>query len=623
MGILTFSGEVSELMTGIQYLSKDLGYEVGTSGYPVEVRKGEHGLSVTAAKEKAVIEYEEKIQFFRGLRILCARKRQNQWGSCQEVPCFSKNGIMFDMSRNAVMKPEALKMFFRRMAMMGLNLGMMYTEDTYEVDGEPYFGYARGRYSEREIRDLDDYADAFGIELVPCIQTLAHLERVLHWNPMDPVKDTEDILMVGSDATYALLEKMIVSASRPYRSNRIHIGMDEAANLGLGRYLDQNGYESRGNLMEEHLRRVREILQKHGLDAVMWSDMYFRSASPSREYYDPQTVIPQEMVDKAPKDIGLVYWDYYHHDEETYERMLKNHQKFGAPVLFAGGIWTWAGPSANYDKTLQTTIPALTQCRKLGIQEVFATAWGDNGAEASLLTILYGLQIFAEFSYEGKYDEAHVRQAFAETVGADPDSFLHLSQFDHPPFQAEQDQDLEGVTGLCKRILFEDPLIPLFEKDLEGKNLSAYYQDLFTEYAKYAEQEGELKLLYAFYRELANTLYHKCVWREKAAITVRKRNLEQAAMLSEYARTVIAAYESLRKVWRELWFSVSKPYGFEIIDLRMGGQAARFESAAARMGQFAQGDIPDIEELSEEKLPFCDNRCQWEALISACKIAGV
>lgn len=30
------------------------------------------------------------------------------------------------------------------MAMMGLNLGMMYTEDTYEVPGQPYFGYQRG-----------------------------------------------------------------------------------------------------------------------------------------------------------------------------------------------------------------------------------------------------------------------------------------------------------------------------------------------------------------------------------------------------------------------------------------------------------------------------------------------
>lgn len=65
--------------------------------------------------------------------------------------------------------------------MMGLNLGMMYTEDTYEVPGQPYFGYQRGRYSADELRALDDYADMLGIELCPCIQTLGPFEPRAHW----------------------------------------------------------------------------------------------------------------------------------------------------------------------------------------------------------------------------------------------------------------------------------------------------------------------------------------------------------------------------------------------------------------------------------------------------------
>ena len=66
------------------------------------------------------------------------------------------------------------------MALMGMNLGMMYTEDTYEVPGQPYFGYQRGRYTYEELHALDDYADMLGIELCPCVQTLGHLNRALH-----------------------------------------------------------------------------------------------------------------------------------------------------------------------------------------------------------------------------------------------------------------------------------------------------------------------------------------------------------------------------------------------------------------------------------------------------------
>ena len=35
---------------------------------------------------------------------------------------------------------------------------MLYTEDTYEVDGQPYFGYMRGRYSKEEMKEIDDFA---------------------------------------------------------------------------------------------------------------------------------------------------------------------------------------------------------------------------------------------------------------------------------------------------------------------------------------------------------------------------------------------------------------------------------------------------------------------------------
>jgi hypothetical protein len=50
------------------------------------------------------------------------------------------------------------------MALMGNNLVMLYTEDTYELEGEPFFGYMRGRFSFDEVRELDDYAFNLGME---------------------------------------------------------------------------------------------------------------------------------------------------------------------------------------------------------------------------------------------------------------------------------------------------------------------------------------------------------------------------------------------------------------------------------------------------------------------------
>lgn len=91
-------------------------------------------------------------------------------------------GIMLDCSRNAVMKPEKVKEFAKLISDMGYNMLQLYTEDTYEITDEPFFGYMRGRYSKQELKDIDIYCQSIGIELIPCIQTLAHLGQLWQWD---------------------------------------------------------------------------------------------------------------------------------------------------------------------------------------------------------------------------------------------------------------------------------------------------------------------------------------------------------------------------------------------------------------------------------------------------------
>ncbi|WP_077302538.1 family 20 glycosylhydrolase [Virgibacillus pantothenticus] len=155
----------------------------------------------------------------------------------KEEPQFDTSGAMLDASRNAVLKVQEIKNMLRKMAVMGLSVLLVYTEDTYEVEEYPYFGYMRGIYTEEELKTCDEYAADLGIEMIPCIQTLAHLSEALKWNYAAEIKDTADILLVGELKTYDFLEAIITAASRPFNSNRIHIGMDEAHQLGLGKYL--------------------------------------------------------------------------------------------------------------------------------------------------------------------------------------------------------------------------------------------------------------------------------------------------------------------------------------------------------------------------------------------------
>ena len=76
---------------------------------------------------------------------------------------FQHLGIMLDCSRNAVMNVTLVKKYIDILECLGYNTLMLYTEDTYEVDNQPYFDYLRGRYSQAELNELDAYAAAHGV----------------------------------------------------------------------------------------------------------------------------------------------------------------------------------------------------------------------------------------------------------------------------------------------------------------------------------------------------------------------------------------------------------------------------------------------------------------------------
>ena len=49
-------------------------------------------------------------------------------------------GVMLDMSRNGVMRVSEVKRYVDYISAFGYNSLQVYTEDTYEMEGEPFFG---------------------------------------------------------------------------------------------------------------------------------------------------------------------------------------------------------------------------------------------------------------------------------------------------------------------------------------------------------------------------------------------------------------------------------------------------------------------------------------------------
>lgn len=597
-----FTGYTDFFDKGIEIFGRMLAFEISSDGIAVALEQRPGTLEVSFSNNSGCIRFDRKIHLYRGLGLLIENLRKGSSFHIVEQPQFDMDGVMVDVSRNAVLKTENIKQLLEKMAVMGLDTLMLYTEDTYKVDGLPYFGYMRGSYSYEELKECDDYADIFGIEVIPCIQTLAHIDQALKWNFAKDIKDTEDILLVGSQQTYEFLEKLIQAITKPFRSKKIHLGMDEAHFLGLGKYLDKHGYRRRFDIMSEHLQRVTGITDKYGLEPMIWSDMYFRLGSKTGDYYDMNAVIPEDVPGKIPANLSLVYWDYYHNDEASYLRLIKSNKQLKQDIIFAGGIWAWNGICVNYGKTFVTTNAAMSACKKEGVRKVIATIWGDNGAETNIFSALLGLQLFAEHGYNPQIDMDKLYERFEFCTGGNAQAFLDISLINQAPGAAGIFHD---VANPPKYILWQDILMGLFDKHLEGLDLQTYYSKLESKFINYASASGQWKFIFQMLHKLCTVLSLKSsigIELKAAYDSGDKKHL--GIIAADSLPKLYNSIDELRAAHREQWFHTYKPFGWEILDIRYGGLLARVNTAQFRINEFLKGSIASIEELEEERLWF-------------------
>ena len=148
----------------------------------VTVKEGK-GLTVTSGPEGAVIAAESRAALARGLTHLArAAAEGRKEVHIREKRHFEHCGPYLDLSRNGVMTVDAVKKYIDFSACLGLDMAVLYTEDTYEVPGYPYMGYLRGRLTGDEWRAIDEHGARMGVEVI-CASRLTSTSYRLVWLP--------------------------------------------------------------------------------------------------------------------------------------------------------------------------------------------------------------------------------------------------------------------------------------------------------------------------------------------------------------------------------------------------------------------------------------------------------
>ena len=302
----------------------------------------------------------------------------------------------------------------------------------------------RGPYTPAELRRVVRYAKRFGIEMFPCIQTLAHLEQVLQYRKAyGALRDTASVLSVKAKGTRDFVASLIESAAAPYDGRSIHVGMDEPWDLGRGSVFEIGRAIDPRELYLGHLKTVSTLCAERKLEPIVWGDFVL-----GQHAFNGDIPMTEAQWRKLPKNITLDYWDYFSEDEAHYRSDVQRFREHGFTPMVSPALWNWDRFWGLYDKAKRTFEPMLRAAKAEGLRRVLMTMWGDDGQEAPYRSNFPGRGVDPRRHHRAR----PVRGAHGEPTDEPALSFAHRHSARSGPSRRAAQPHAVSVRGRARRM---------------------------------------------------------------------------------------------------------------------------------------------------------------------------
>ena len=195
----------------------------------------------------------------------------------------------------------------------------------------------------QQVADLLDAAREYGMEIIPEVQSLGHVQYITYAHPEIAERETEDKAVKdtrdedarpanfyahcycpSNEKSYEIIFDIIdeiVEVAKPQRY--VHIGHDEVYHLGLCPKCKGTPHDV---LYARHVNRLYDYLKAKGFGTVIWSDML----QPVTAYKTPNA------INLIPKDVlCLDFIWYFHLDKDIETNLLDAGYTVGAGNLYS------------------------------------------------------------------------------------------------------------------------------------------------------------------------------------------------------------------------------------------------------------------------------------------------
>ena len=314
-------------------------------------------------------------------------------------------GWEFCVTHGKTPKIETAKRMIDIAAGLGYQEIQLFSKAAFLYEKHPEAALGRSPYTWRDIRELDDYCAAKGIELVPYQACFSHMEpwfavpkyNALAEAPMAGVTNKFNSvtkvpmgLCASNPKAFELLEDIWDELLPNFRSPYLNVGCDEFVEYQDGGRGSAAAVKEKGaiGLYTEVLRKMEASIRRRGKTMMCWADIVVRRPDGA------------EVLKQLPKSAVLMDWGYA--ASYPFEKECAILEKSGHRFWVCPGTGSWWGFTGYLTNMMTNVSTAWKAGRKHGAEGLLLTTWGDCGHPQPWLAELPGMIYAAACVREGK-----------------------------------------------------------------------------------------------------------------------------------------------------------------------------------------------------------------------------
>jgi hexosaminidase len=286
-------------------------------------------------------------------------------------PAVAVRGVHLDL-KGTPPTPRRLLGLLELFAACRYNAVLVEWEDTFPWTVDERFR-CETAYSPEEVAGFHAAAEKLGLEVIPLVQCLGHMETPLSvggYEHLREVPHQEDVLNPLAPGARELVQKMVedVLAATP-ALRHFHLGGDEAWSFGT--HPDTKAYveaHGRAALYLQHVEPMLEALNGRGVRPILWHDMM--------QQWDA------DALGRLAARADLCVWGYSGHPDRTTGhhswKVIERFADHGVPLWGATAYKGAGGHDTDLTDHHVHTDNALGWAEvapRYGLKGVFATAW--------------------------------------------------------------------------------------------------------------------------------------------------------------------------------------------------------------------------------------------------------